>query len=316
MISFRYHIVSIVAVFLALAVGIVLGSGPLHAEDLAGTSGGTSTAADQARTRSLQTSLGFADAYGRATAAQVVAHRLDGRAVTLVTLPGADPKAAAAVADLVAKAGGSVTARVALGEKLLDVANRQLVTELATQMRGTAKGVLVPAAGTGYQQLGALVAHAVVTRVPAGEVQDEAGKSVLAGVQTAGLVSTTGTLARRGSLAVVVAGAPRGSADQRTGAGTILSSFLVAMDARSAGTVLAGPITSGADDGLVGEIRHDRSASAVVSTVDVVDRPAGAAVAVLALAGQLAGGSGQYGTPGSPDGAAPVLTASPAASNP
>ncbi|HUV47611.1 MAG TPA: copper transporter, partial [Actinomycetes bacterium] len=29
MIDFRYHIVSIVAIFMALAVGIVLGSGPL-----------------------------------------------------------------------------------------------------------------------------------------------------------------------------------------------------------------------------------------------------------------------------------------------
>ena len=32
MISFRYHIVSIVSVFLALAVGIALGGGPLKGE--------------------------------------------------------------------------------------------------------------------------------------------------------------------------------------------------------------------------------------------------------------------------------------------
>jgi hypothetical protein len=254
----------------------------------------------------LQQSLGFADGYGRATADQLVAHRLDGRAVTLVTLPGADPKAVAAVAGLVAKAGGSVVGRVGLADKLLDVADRQLVSELATQMRGSAKGVTVPAGGTGYQQLGALLGHALVTRVPAGEPLDEAGKSVLAGVRTAGLVSTQGDLARRGSLAVVVAGPPRGTADQRAGAGTILASLMTAIDARCAGSVVAGPLASGADDGLVGELRQDHTAAGVVSTVDAVDRPAGPAVAVLALADQLAGHAGHFGGPGSPDGAAPI----------
>jgi hypothetical protein len=34
-IDFRYHVVSIVAVFIALAVGIVLGSGPLK-DDISG----------------------------------------------------------------------------------------------------------------------------------------------------------------------------------------------------------------------------------------------------------------------------------------
>ena len=32
MIDFRYHIVSIVSIFMALAVGIVLGAGPLEGE--------------------------------------------------------------------------------------------------------------------------------------------------------------------------------------------------------------------------------------------------------------------------------------------
>ena len=36
MIDFRYHLVSIVSIFLALAVGIVLGAGPLK-EDLGNT---------------------------------------------------------------------------------------------------------------------------------------------------------------------------------------------------------------------------------------------------------------------------------------
>ena len=30
MINFRYHVVSIIGIFMALAVGVVLGAGPLH----------------------------------------------------------------------------------------------------------------------------------------------------------------------------------------------------------------------------------------------------------------------------------------------
>ena len=43
MIDFRYHLVSLISVFLALAVGIVLGAGPLRenlGDQLAGESGG------------------------------------------------------------------------------------------------------------------------------------------------------------------------------------------------------------------------------------------------------------------------------------
>ena len=33
MINFRYHVVSIIGIFMALAVGVVLGAGPLAAHD-------------------------------------------------------------------------------------------------------------------------------------------------------------------------------------------------------------------------------------------------------------------------------------------
>jgi hypothetical protein len=151
----------------------------------------------------------------------------------------------------------------------------------------------------------------MVTMVPAGAPLDAVGTSVLAGVQTAGLVAGSSKVTRRGSLVVLVAGAPRGTADQRNGAGMILDLLLTAVDARSAGAVLAGPVASGSADGLVGELRRDQRAAGVVSSVDVADRPAGPAVAVLALADQLAGHAGQFGTPGSADGALPASQAMP-----
>ena len=47
MINFRYHVVSIIGIFIALAVGVVLGAGPLQSRIHAGVNASsTSTAAD------------------------------------------------------------------------------------------------------------------------------------------------------------------------------------------------------------------------------------------------------------------------------
>jgi hypothetical protein len=52
-------------------------------------------------------------------------------------------------------------------------------------------------------------------------------------------------------------------------------------------------------------VRDDVGAARVVSTVDSLGRTAGQVVAVMALAGQAAGQSGQYGAVDAADGAMP-----------
>jgi hypothetical protein len=308
-ISFRYHVVSLVAVLLALAAGIALGSGPLQRSETDGA--GESTEADQlvaaeARADEAQEALTFSDSYALATAPGIVGARLANRAVTLVRRPGADDAAVTGLTEMVERAGGAVTARVELGERLLDVANRQLVAELATQMHASAEGVVqVPAGASGYERMGLLLAHAVAAKLPAGAPLDDTGDSILAGVSTADLVTTQGNIERRGSLVLAVSGEPYGTADQRTGSGSIVNSLLNALDQGSAGVVLAGPVGSAAPDGLVGALRSDPTNAGTVSSVDVADRVAGAVVAVLALVGEVDGIAGHYGTAAAADGAVP-----------
>lgn len=308
MITFRYHVVSLVAVLIALAIGIALGGGPLQRSDDDGAAGGddetlTST---QRQLSLLQDSAAFADSYADGTAGAVLGDAIKGRAVTLVTLPGADDADVTSVSEMVDQGGGSVTARAVLSEKLLDVGNRQLVSELATQMTDSAgKDVEMPSDATGYEQLGILVAHALVSGKPAGEPLDPAGESILAGLDTAELLSVTGTVDDRGSLVVVVAGKPYGSADDRQGAGSILATLASVLDDRSDGLALVGPVESSADDGLVGAVRADPTAANKLSTVDAVERTAGAVVAVLALEIEADGRSGHYGTGAAADGAVP-----------
>ena len=80
---------------------------------------------------------------------------------------------------------------------------------------------------------------------------------MLAGLDTADLLTVNGEGGERGSLVLLVAGDPYGGADEREGAGSILSTTVSVLDARSDGVVLAGPVSSSADDGLVGTVRAD-----------------------------------------------------------
>ena len=104
---------------LALAVGIVLGAGPLQ-----GQIGDTLTAeitqlrSDKASLRTQVTGLeqttADQSAFEQATLRRVVAGVASGRGVAIVSLPGAEADVATAIADTVVAAGGTVASRTTL----------------------------------------------------------------------------------------------------------------------------------------------------------------------------------------------------------
>ena len=103
MINFRYHLVSIAAILLALAAGIALGSGPL---DRAGTSlndGGSSTTTADPGLAS------FESAYAARTSGPLLKDVLKGQSVVIFTVPGTSaPDVRGISADLIS-AGAEVT---------------------------------------------------------------------------------------------------------------------------------------------------------------------------------------------------------------
>ncbi len=309
MISFRYHVVSLVAVLLALAIGVALGSGPLQRDEAVSSTGGSSAALATAEETiaGQEQLLAYDDAFVRANADQLLGDALADRAVTLVSLPDADEEAAGRLTEAVETAGGSVTAHVDVSADLLDVDNRQLVDELGAQMLRTARAeVEVPDGVSAYERFGRLLARALTSGRAGGEALDETSESILAAISTAGLVTSRGEVERRGSIVLVLTGDPLGTADQRTGAGSVLAALSGAWDDGSDGVVVAGPMSSAGEDGLVAAVRSDARVGARVSTVDAVERAAGAVTVVLALAREAEGASGHYGTDGAPDGPVPV----------
>lgn len=185
MVDFRYHLVSIIAVFLALAVGLVLGTtalnGPIkadlqrHIDQLVGEKRDL----QQTVTRSEQ-ALSSAESQLGARLPALVHNQLAGERVLLVSAPGASGDLRDSLADVVSAAGATVTGRLRLGDDYVAaaVSGSSTGTRLAEAVRRS-----VPAAVD-------LPAGASATRLAAAALAQTAG---LGGPAPAGATTTTTT---------------------------------------------------------------------------------------------------------------------------
>jgi hypothetical protein len=304
MINFRYHVVSLVAVLVALGVGLVMGAGLLSSGT--GSAAATEVVDLQAQTALLRekvaaadATLAFSAAFGEEVQPAQIAGTLDGRSAVVVALPGAEEATVAATREAVGQAGADVTGTVTIAPQWTDAGSAAVLDSLAAQL--VASGTTLPEDADGYERGATVLASAVVGDAGAADAVD----TVPAAFVDAGLVTLDGPLRSSADLAVVVAGAPvadDGEAGRRLGA---LSALAVAADSAGEGAVLAGPPSAAGPLGVIEAVRADADAAAVLSTVDMAQTPAGRSATVLALAEQASGGAGQYGGVGDVDGPFP-----------
>jgi hypothetical protein len=312
-IDFKQFLTTIAAIFLALAVGVALGAGPLkgtadeqlriNAEKLSKDKDTLQKQilADQAQTK-------YQDSFTDAVSAQLVKGRLNERKVAVVTLPGASGTYTKAITALVGEAGGTVTGTIEVQSKFFDPAQAQFVDGVTTQSAGSvgATDLEIPTTATGYQRSGYVLARALVSKGN-GAGQDATAQTILAAFKDAGLVKAPETL-ERASVVIVVAGAAPAPADLDNVDPTGAVGVLLGIDASCEGTVVAGPPESAAENGPIALVRADDDAKKVVSTVDQAQLPAGQVSAIFALVEQIDGKTGHYGMVGKVDAAAPKLT--------
>jgi len=311
-IDFRYHLVSIVAIFLALAAGVVLGAGPLsNAVDdkLDAAGGSTSTSQDKLRAqvaanRRLEA---FRADYADTIAPTVLSERLPSREVALFALPGADDDTVDGLAADVRAAGGSVTTEVELSSDLLDPAGRQFAEGVASQALDGATNVEETTGQSSYELVGGALGRAFLTADPGAAVYDRSAATIASAFAEAELISYDGEPTTRASLAVIVAGDV--ADDVQDGQDELVSTLVQALDATTEGVVLAGPPGSAGVDGYLTAVR-ERDTADSVSTVDVASSPDGLIVTVLVLAREAEGQSGHYGAVDPADNAMPELSGS------
>ncbi|MDL4777226.1 copper transporter [Actinomadura xylanilytica] len=297
MIDFRYHLVSIVAIFLALALGIVLGSTTLSGsvtDTLRRQASAAAKSANDARQqqRQMQHQIDGEERFAGGLAPQIVADRLKGQSVVVIETPGASNDSIEQVSELAKNAGAAVTGRVTVQKKFLDDDQVETVDELAARLKP--EDLDLPGTAGAYEKAGAVLASAIVTRDAAKSGREDAtGGAVLNGFRQAGYVTTSGKPGQHATLAVVIApSAPYGEGGEVDNKALI--SLATALDAADRGTVVGGPFTAAQEGGLIKALR-DSDAEKSVSTGDMVDTASGRVVTILALQNELSGKSGHYG---------------------
>ncbi|MGY1802159.1 copper transporter [Blastococcus sp. SYSU D00922] len=315
MIDFRYHLVSLIAVFLAVALGIVIGTTALNEPILADIENQVADLEQDKRsledqTQRLQAEVETADAFEAAIAPVLVEGSLAGTSVLLVrTTEDVAPEVVEQVTALIGDAGGTVNGSLTLRPEYSDPSTSSSLQSYATG-GGLPAGVELPATDDAGQLIGGLLGE-VLMIPPGGAAPDAAAvSSVLSGLSSLDVLSLDSDTVQPADFAVVLtAGAFTGEdAAERN---QTLVELVSALDAAGSGAVVSGDSASAGENGLVGAIRSDPTVSAAVSTVDNVGTAAGRISTVLALGSESDGTSGKYGTGEDTQPVPPVPAATP-----
>jgi len=308
-ISLRYHVVSLAAVFLALALGVVLGSTAISDRLLSGLSSdreqlGRQVADLQAQNSGLRARLADADAFAGALAPRVVRGVLQDRTVVLITTADADPGDRDALSALLGSAGATVTGEMQLTDAFTDPERSDQLVELTTRLLPA--GVQLPTAPDAGTLTGGLLGSLLLVDPATGTAQTSPAETtaVLAGLADGGYLRAAPQV-EPAQLAVVLTGGAASGDGSGDRAGTV-ARFATQLDRSGAGVVLAGRPGSAEGNGAIGAVRADTAATSVLSTVDDISSVAGRVSTVFALAEQAEGRAGRYGTAGNAEALAPA----------
>ncbi|PGH45422.1 Copper transport outer membrane protein, MctB [Micromonospora sediminicola] len=311
MINFRYHVVSLTAVFLALAIGLVVGTAALNgpvADSLRENVNGLRKDNSLMRqsVNSMQKQLETEEDFAAEMAQLVLPGKLSGRRVLVLTLPSGRDQTEG-VLKMLATAGADVTGRVDLQDKFINPDSNNNLLELAvTAARpNSAPTANLPGNGHGVETSSALLANVLVDR-PAGSapVSEADRRGVLEKYATAGYLTPEDKISGAAEAVVLVTGQPyvdKDSAKKDESVVKIAEQF-----DRAGVLVVAGMGSTGGN--LVAVVRGDPVLSQTISTVDNANTVQGQLVTSLALAQQLAEKkTGQYGVGDNATGLLPKL---------
>jgi len=295
-IDFRYHLVSLVAVFLALAVGVVLGAGPLREAIGAGVTGQTADLRQQVDDLTSQRDAAVADrdaatAALDAAGAGLLDGALPGYRVAVVTLGDVDGGTRAALDERLTQAGAVVSAHAALAGAWTDPEQRSFRQGLTGYLLDYLDPVPPAAAGAEAELAQALV-QGLTAADPADPDTPSEDATLLLELLTTGetpLVTLGAPVTAPADAVVVLATGATGDQDAATAALALLRS---ALD-RARGAVLVEPAAGPGP--LVAAVLADAGAGEL-ATVSGADGVVGQLATPLALAQRIAGTVGHYGT--------------------
>lgn len=325
MIDFRYHLVSIIAVFLALAIGIVVGSTALQPaveSGLRATEGLLHRRIDQVTQANTALSEGRAadQAFAQAAESRLLGHLLTGQDVVMVTAPSPDGQVVSGLTTALHTADATITGTVALQPAFFDDSDstEARLTQLAQQL-ASAAGLIISAqhdgdAVAGQEAAAQVIAAAIAAKTAPAALSPAQSQAILSGFASAGYLQVSGpggTAANLppAGLAIIVAPATPPSSTDVSPANLALLAVAEQLQTASHGAVLASSLAGSGTGSAIDEA----TGAGKVSTVDEADSASGQIMTVQALSRLLAGHPpGSYGVhPGAAPSPAPTPSPTP-----
>jgi hypothetical protein len=280
MISFRYHVVSIVAVFLALGLGVLMGTTVVKQsviDNLRKQAGSAITTNHRLQNdiNELRSQLDQWEAFGAPAQRLMVSGQLQGRTVVLVTADGVDPSAIDGVRRALSDANATVAGvlRVTSRMQLTDAGIR---TQLAQALGIPDTADPAEVARQAAETLAVRLANGPPSDGQTGDVLDELSSQGL--VQHPELSQGLQQLGGSGQTVVVlIGGTGLPAADPRSFFVPLVESLVLSGEPVAAGETAV----SGYD--FVALVRRDGTVRGHAITVDDADLVAGHVALVLGL---------------------------------
>lgn len=306
MIDFRYHIVSLISVFLALAVGIVLGAGPLKetiGDTLTGQVESLRSEKDALRSEvDVATGqLANTESYIEASAPQLLAGALTDRRVAVIALGEVTEDEVGAIETQLTAAGAQVSGVVTLTSTWSDPGLRSFRQALVSTLVGYLSPAPAADAGADVELADALV-QALTGADPAAPDQFSEPASVLLELLSTDekpLVTGADSVTAPADAIVLLApqtstsGAKSTSDDESAQVTSSLLALVSAAQRGSEGAVLA---DSGVGtDALWRAVLADDELASSITTVSGTDQITGQVTVPLALNARIGGTNGHYG---------------------
>ncbi|HJB11574.1 MAG TPA: copper transporter [Candidatus Brachybacterium merdavium] len=310
MIDFRYHLVSLISVFLALAVGIVLGAGPLRenlGDQLAGQVEQLRTEQDQLRSQADE--LGIQNdqlaSFITEIGPDLVADTLPGNDIAILTDDSSTRPATERTSELLEEAGAQSVTRVDLQPALWEPDEDDRRTEAISAISAIAPGALDTEL-EGSEQLSAVIVTLLAPAAEDSDLDPELRAQIWQILVDHQLVTLTGDMPPQVDGVIFASAAPEDLAEESEDdtaaterAQGLLASQTALVDQLAVGdlpAVVAGATPhNDSTTSLLRTVRGDSELEAL-STTDRLEEADGPVLSVLALIEQARGGAGAYGT--------------------
>ncbi len=307
MINFRYHIVSLMAVFLALSVGIAVGVTLGSSVDQGLTDAAVQ---DRKQVQDLRVELDrrqvldeYRDAYATRAGAILTEAVLADERVALVVMPDAPNAVVDTLAAAITQSGGTLTRTVTINTSAFDPSKAADHQAAIDDKFGQDLGFI--ASMSRATKLGLAVGRSLLSKTTA--ERDTLASDITTSLTDARMVSVNDDSTAQAQLVIVVTAEaiePRPAPEQvaaHVETDIALSTF-------AAGVVVAGPNSDNIDGTDVLQVRINAVSANLLSTVDVADLSSGVTTVILAGKEQLLGRQGRhYGALTRADAPAPEL---------